>query len=112
MKELFYKDDGLTPLFDTALDAHKADITETEKRNYENRCKDFRRTFCETPHGRRVLWLLLYETYVFRKFGQQNASAYAMEGKRELGQDLMSYIGADLVLKSLLATVAEVKKEV
>lgn len=43
-----------------------------------------------TPQeGQLVLWDLINLTYVFRKFNQQNASAYAMEGKREIGIMLM-----------------------
>lgn len=43
-----------------------------------------------TPQeGQLVLWDLINLTYVFRQFNQQNAGAYAMEGKREIGLMLM-----------------------
>ena len=41
--------------------------------------------FMGSAEGQLVLWDLLNQTYVFRKFNQQNAGAYAMEGKREIG---------------------------
>lgn len=43
-----------------------------------------------TPQeGQLVLWDLINKTYVFREYNQQNAGAYAMEGKREIGLDLI-----------------------
>ncbi len=111
MKELFYQEDGETPLFETGLDLkNKSDAKEVQRR-LSNWRHSFVETFCNTPHGRQVLWLLIHETYVFRKFGQHNASAYALEGKRELGQDLIDFIGAEQVLKTLIAVKAEAHKE-
>lgn len=46
-----------------------------------------------TPQeGQLVFWDLINRSYVFRPFNQQNAGAYAMEGKRELGLHIMSQV--------------------
>ena len=44
------------------------------------------------PDGQIVFWDLMKKTYVFRAFGQHNAGAYAMEGKRELGLYILSAV--------------------
>lgn len=42
--------------------------------------------------GQMVFWDLINRTFVFRQFNQQNAGAYAMEGKRELGLHIMTQV--------------------
>ena len=46
-----------------------------------------------TPQeGQLVFWDLINRTFMFRPFGQHNAGAYAMEGKREIGLHLMTQV--------------------
>lgn len=111
MHELFYKEDRVTPLFETALDKKRADDSGAIERKLSNWRNDFIKTFCSHEAGRRVLWFLVHETYVFRNFGQHNAGAYALEGKRELGQEILNMIGHEEVLKSLAAVKAAETKE-
>ena len=42
--------------------------------------------------GQLVFWDLINKSYVFRPFSQQNAGAYAMEGKREIGLEIMTRV--------------------
>ena len=42
--------------------------------------------------GQLVFWDLIDRTHVFSPFNQQNAGAYAMEGKREVGLRLMEMV--------------------
>lgn len=100
MKELF--DDNDEPIFSTDIDKLRKETDDSRRAELLRWQNDFTDTFCKTPHGRRVLWFLIHETYVFRKFGQHNASAYAMEGKRELGQDIIDVIGPESLLRALI----------
>ena len=100
MTDLFNNNEE--PLFSTDIDKLRKEQDDSRRAELVRWKKDFTETFCKTPHGRRVLWFLIHETYVFRKFGQHNASAYAMEGKRELGQDIIDVIGPESLLKALI----------
>jgi hypothetical protein len=102
MDELFYHNDE--PIFSTDIEKIKKMNDEERKARLLRWKNDFVDTLCITPHGRRVLWFLIFETYVFRKYGQYNAGAYAMEGKRELGQDIIDVIGPEKLLESLIKT--------
>ena len=42
--------------------------------------------------GQLVFWDLINKSYLFRPFNQQNAGAYAMEGKREIGIEIMTRV--------------------
>lgn len=56
----------------------------------------FQKVFMGTStaqEGQLVFWHLINETFVFRAFNQQNAGAYAMEGKREIGLELLQRVG-------------------
>lgn len=101
MKDLF-SDKG-EPIFSTDIDELQKSRDEEAKAQLARWKADFRDTFCATPHGRRVLWYLIHETHVYRKFGQTNAGAYALEGKRELGLEIVDIIGAEKMLASLLS---------
>lgn len=64
------------------------------------------RNVFSTDDGQLVFWDLLNKTYVFKEFGAQNASAYAMEGKRVLGLYLLAQTGfteTDDGLKDLIS---------
>ena len=111
MKQLFYKDKQ-EPLFDTAFDAKKKEDAEEIQRRMAKWRNDFIQTFCSHDAGRRVLWFLIHETYVFREYRQHNAGAYALEGKRELGLEMMNILGHEQVLQTLSAVTAEANKEV
>jgi len=96
-------------LFKTQQDAKVKADTEAIQRDLDNWRNDFRKTFCETPHGRRVLTWLVHETYIYRRFEQQNAKAYALEGKRELGLEVQDLIGLTNMLQALNNVTVEVK---
>ena len=42
--------------------------------------------------GQLVFWDLINRCYVFRPYGQQNAGAYSMEGKREVGLHIFNQL--------------------
>lgn len=63
-----------------------------KKEQLRNLQRDYREVF-GTPAGNRVFFDLLNQTYIFHPFEQQNASAYAKEGKRELGLYLLGCVG-------------------
>ena len=68
---------------------------------------DFLDTFTKTPQGRRVLWWLMHETFMFRTTTQFNAAGYGVLAKQQLGSDILSVIGTE----ELLASLVQVKKE-
>lgn len=111
MRELFEHEGE--PIFEADIQK----LLKAEDKKYKdmlaNWKRDFTNTFCKTAESRRVLWWLIHNTYIFRSFGQHNASAYALEGKRELGQDVIEVIGAEEMLKALiLAKNENQRKEV
>ena len=64
-----------------------------QRKNEILKLQDDYRAIFGTPAGVRVLFDLFEKSYIFAPFGQQNAQAYAKEGKRELGLYLLSMIG-------------------
>lgn len=54
-----------------------------------------------TAAGNRVLMDLVKNCYIFSPFGQQNASSYAKEGKRELGLYILGRLGLNEDINSL-----------
>lgn len=102
-----YTDENGSPLFMADIDKLHEEQDEKKKVQLRQWKMDFEDVFTGTPQGRRVLWWLMHETFVFRSFTQYNASAYAVLAKQELGQDIMSVLGAEKVLSTLIA----VKKE-
>ena len=110
MRELFVNaDDEL--IFEADIQKLLKAEEKDKKQMLANWVRDFKLTFCDTAHGRRVLWWLIHETYIFRNFGEHNASAYAKEGKRELAQDIIDVIGATKMLESLILVANEKLEE-
>lgn len=64
-----------------------------QRKNEILKLQDDYRVVFGNPAGLRVLFDLFEKSYIFAPFGQQNAQAYAKEGKRELGLYLLSMIG-------------------
>jgi hypothetical protein len=54
--------------------------------------KAYQKVFLSTEEGHLVFWDLMNRGFVFRPFNQQNAGAYAMEGKREIGLHIMNMV--------------------
>ena len=98
------------PLFDDDIRKANEELIADHELTKNQWIKDFREVFCESPAGRRVLWWIIYESYIFRPFRQHNASAYGLEGKRELGQRIIDLIGAKNMLQSLIQASSENKR--
>ena len=79
-----------------------------EERNKERQLhiaswkRDFREVLCGDPAGRRVLTFLIDQSYLFEPFGQLNAKAYSLEGKREMGLMIASLVGETELMKALI----------
>lgn len=101
MDSIYYRQ-GEEPLFSTDIDKLKKEEKENRDAQLRQWKEDFIDTFCRRPSGRRVLWFLLFETYVFRKHKTGNANAYVIDGKYELGQDIVDIIGPEELLKVLI----------
>lgn len=83
----------------------------------------YQKTFMGTPEGQLVFWDLMNKGYVFRPYGQHNASAYALEGKRAFALEIFRYVefapglgmvpGPDAMdnMRKSLEMVARFKKE-
>ena len=93
------KDD---PIFSKQLQEMEEDVRLEHELTMRNWIKTFQKVFCGDADGRKVLWWLVHETHLFRPFGGQNANAYALEGKRELGLDVSELIGAEKMLEALI----------
>ena len=104
--DIFHDADG-EPLWDT--DIQKLNEEQDRKKQLALRQwkEDFMQTFTETPAGRRVLWWLMHETFMFRTTTQFNAAGYGVLAKQQLGGDILSVIGTEALLESLI----QVKKE-
>ena len=66
------------------------------KHAQQQRIKDLQADYQEvfgTAAGKRVFWDLLGQTYIFQPFGDQNAKAYAKEGRREIGLYILAACG-------------------
>ena len=102
MEDLFYSNDE--PLF--LVDVKKAkDGKDEELRAQLLRWKrDFHKTFCQTPEGRRVLWFIIKECGYYASFNELSARAYAFIGRRAIAQEILDIIGADMVQDSLIKT--------
>ena len=98
------------------------DLKEIEDMSPEERQlnKAYQAVFLGSSEGQLVFWDLMDKGYVFRSFNQQNANAYALEGKRELALDIMHRVelspdlgrsGFDRIRKSLEATAKFKEKE-
>ena len=72
---------------------------EMEKLEAERRktVADFIATF-STVSGGNILLKFVYDLYLFRPYKQQNAGAYAKEGKREYILELISAMGEGVFL--------------
>lgn len=101
MVEDIYKYDNSDPIFSEDIKKLTDEQKESMKLELAKRILDFKDTF-KSPEGARVLLFLMHEMYVFRDFGQINASAYAKEGKREIGNLLIDMLGAEYILERLI----------
>ena len=101
MTEDIYKYNDGEPIFSEDIKKLTDGQKELMKLELEKRIMDFKDTF-DTPEGARVLFFLMHEMYVFRDFGQINASAYAKEGKREIGNLLIDMLGVEYILERLI----------
>ena len=103
-----YFEGGDQPLF--SVDVKKKNKEELRKRKVQERAwrEDFKEVFCNSgPAGRRVLWFLMYNLYVFRSSAEFNAAGYGVLAKQEVGMTIMDIVGAEQVLKSLIAVRGE-----
>lgn len=75
-----FKDEG---------DRQEANAQKVAKAQEDQLLRAYQDLFLGSPEGQLVLWDLLNQCHVFREFGQYNAGAYALEGKREIGLELM-----------------------
>jgi len=68
---------------------------EEEKRLEKERLRMLRayqNVFLGSVEGQTVLWDLINRCHVFRPFKAQNAGAYILEGKRELGLHILTMV--------------------
>jgi len=101
MTEEVYKYDNGDPVFMEDNKKRTDAQEELMKLEFEKRIMDLKDTF-GTPEGARVLFFLMHEMYVFRDFEQINASAYAKEGKREIGNLFIDMLGLEYILERLI----------
>jgi len=101
LEELFKNSAG-EPFWETDIKKLREEREADRQMELDNWHNAFVETFCTTATGRKVLWFLMHESYVFRPFGGQNAAAYAKEGKRELGLIISEMLSADKLLESLI----------
>ncbi len=98
----FYTYDTDEPIFSEDIKKLTDEQKDAAKREYAQRVQDFKDTF-STPHGERVFIYLMHEMYLFRNYGQHNASAYALEGKREIANELVDMLTGEYVLERLIS---------
>ena len=80
--------------------------------------KAYQKVFMGSVEGQLVFWDLMDKGYVFRTFGQQNANAYALEGKRELALYILGAVELQpslgrpgtLEMKKLIESIERVSK--
>ena len=66
-------------------------MTSEEKKSVQL-LKAYQNVFLGTAEGQMVFWDLINRCHVFKAFKTQNAGAYLLEGKRELGLHLMDMV--------------------
>ena len=66
--------------------------TKVAKEQHKQLVRAYQDIFLSSAEGQLVLWDLLNLCYVFRRYGGCNATAYHLEGKRELGLHLLEMI--------------------
>lgn len=52
----------------------------------------YQKVFLGSAEGQLVFWDLMDRCFLFRPFGQQNANAYALEGKREVALKILAMV--------------------
>ena len=66
-------------------------MTEDEKKELQL-LRAYQNVFLGSVDGQIVLWDLINMCHVFRAFKAQNAGAYVLEGKREVGLHLLTMV--------------------
>lgn len=100
---------------------HAADIIRLEQEAEGQKADEAHRRVCQAMHNvffagqsnakdrAIVMTWMLNEGNVFTSYGQHNASAYAMEGKREFALKILGYLGFGNDIRSLLKALQAIQ---